>query len=159
METSSSSTTSTSNNLSAEEVVRGMYDAINKRDVSKALTFIDDDIVYEDFNFQEPFRGKESVKKLFEESCTGIPNDLDFIIERSTSSLPSSSSLTFGCTWHVEIAGEPFPNARGASFYEISKESGKLIYARDVVESPMKLGEASFSIIRVVAPLVKEKIL
>ena len=159
METSSSSTTSTSNNLSAEEVVRGMYDAINERDVSKALTFIDDDIVYEDFNFQEPFRGKESVKKLFEESCTGIPNDLDFIIERSTSSLPSSSSLTFGCTWHVEIAGEPFPNARGASFYEISKESGKLIYARDVVESPMKLGEASFSIIRVVAPLVKEKIL
>ena len=159
METSSSSTTSTSNNLSAEEVVRGMYDAINKRDVSKALTFIDDDIVYEDFNFQEPFRGKENVKKLFEESCTGIPNDLDFIIERSTSSSPSSSSLTFGCTWHVEIAGEPFPNARGASFYEISKESGKLIYARDVVESPMKLGEASFSIIRVVAPLVKEKIL
>jgi hypothetical protein len=67
--------------------------------------------------------------------------------------------LTFGCTWHVEIAGEPFPNARGASFYEISKESGKLIYARDVVESPMKLGEASFSIIRVVAPLVKEQIL
>ena len=61
--------------------------------------------------------------------------------------------------WHVEIAGEPVPNARGASFYEISKESGKLIYARDVVESPMKLGEASFSIIRVVAPLVKEKIL
>ena len=99
------------------------------------------------------------MKKLFEESCNGIPNDLDFIIERSTSSLPSSSSLTFGCTWHVEIAGEPFPNARGASFYEISKESGKLIYARDVVESPMKLGEASFSIIRVVAPLVKEKIL
>ena len=67
--------------------------------------------------------------------------------------------MTFGCTWHVEIAGEPFPNARGASFYEISKESGKLIYARDVVESPMKLGEASFSIRRVVAPLVKEQIL
>ena len=147
--------------LSAEEVVRGMYDAINKRDVAKALTFVDDDIVYEDFNFPEPFRGKERVKKLFEESCTGIPDDLDFIIERSTSSSSSSAteSLTFGCTWHVEIAGEPFPNARGASFYEISKESGKLIYARDVVESPMKLGEASFSIIRVVAPLVKEQIL
>ena len=147
--------------LSAEEVVRGMYDAINKRDVAKALTFVDDDIVYEDFNFPEPFRGKERVKKLFEESCTGIPDDLDFIIERSTSSSSSAAteSLTFGCTWHVEIAGEPFPNARGASFYEISKESGKLIYARDVVESPMKLGEASFSIIRVVAPLVKEQIL
>ena len=54
-----------------------MYDAINKRDVTKALTFVDDDIVYEDFNFPEPFRGKARVKKLFEESCTGIPDDLD----------------------------------------------------------------------------------
>ena len=166
-ETTTLSASSSSSSLSrrdAEAVVRGMYDAINKRDVTKALTFVDDDIVYEDFNFPEPFRGKARVKKLFEESCTGIPDDLDFIIERSTTSSSSEAgglgeSLTFGCTWHVEIAGEPFPNARGASFYEISKESGKLIYARDVVESPMKLGEASFSIIRVVAPLVKEQIL
>ena len=160
----SSSSSSSETRRDAEAVVRGMYDAINKRDVTKALTFVDDDIVYEDFNFPEPFRGKARVKKLFEESCTGIPDDLDFIIERSTTSSSSEAgglgeSLTFGCTWHVEIAGEPFPNARGASFYEISKESGKLIYARDVVESPMKLGEASFSIIRVVAPLVKEQIL
>jgi len=158
----SSSSLSSETRRDAEAVVRGMYDAINKRDVTKALTFVDDDIVYEDFNFPEPFRGKERVKKLFEESCTGIPDDLDFIIERSTTSSSGAGggeSLTFGCTWHVEIAGEPFPNARGASFYEISKESGKLIYARDVVESPMKLGEASFSIIRVVAPLVKEQIL
>ena len=74
--------------------------------------------------------------------------------------MPSSSSLTFGCTWHVEIVGEPFPNARGASFYEISRREREVdLDARDVVESPMKLGEASFSIIRVVAPLVKEKIL
>ena len=63
----SSSLSSSETRRDAEAVVRGMYDAINKRDVTKALTFVDDDIVYEDFNFPEPFRGKARVKKLFEE--------------------------------------------------------------------------------------------
>ena len=40
----------------------------------------------------------------------------------------------------------------------MSKKTGKLAYARYVVESPAKLREASFSIIRVVAPLVKKQI-
>ena len=38
--------------------MRGMYDAINRRDVAAALEFVDDDILYEDFNFPKPFRGK-----------------------------------------------------------------------------------------------------
>ena len=109
--------------------MRGMYDAINKRDVTKALTFVDDDIVRR-FQLPRTIPRESAGEKLFEESCTGIPDDLDFIIERSTTSSSSEAgglgeSLTFGCTWHVEIAGEPFPNARGASFYEISKESRK----------------------------------
>ena len=141
---------------SADDVVREMYAAINVRDVERALQCVDDDIVYEDFNFPEKFVGKAAVRKLFEESCSGIPDEMDFVIDRATTNGPEDTSV--GMTWHVELLGEPFPNARGASFYEISKESGKLIYARDVVESPAKLGEASFSIIRVVAPLVKKQI-
>jgi hypothetical protein len=141
---------------SADDVVREMYAAINVRDVERALRCIDDDIVYEDFNFPDKFVGKAAVRKLFEESCSGIPDEMDFVIDRATTNGPEDTSV--GMTWHVELLGEPFPNARGASFYEISPESGKLIYARDVVESPAKLGEASFSIIRVVAPLVKQQI-
>jgi len=131
-----------------------MYDAINRRDVAAALEFVDDDILYEDFNFPTPFRGKAAVKKLFEQSCDGIPDDLLFIVDECT----DGGSLGVGMTWYVEIEGEPFPNARGASFYRINPASGKVVYARDVVEPPFKLGDVSFSIIRAVAPLVKQQL-
>lgn len=140
--------------VTAEEVVRGMYDAINRRDVAAALEFVDDDILYEDFNFPAPFKGKAAVKKLFEESCDGIPDDMLFIVDECT----DGGGVGVGMTWYVELEGEAFPNARGASFYRINPETGKLVYARDVVESPMKLGDISFSIIRAVAPLVKEQL-
>lgn len=143
-------------NLDAEGTVREMYRRINARDVAGALECVDDDVVYEDFNFQKPFVGKEAVRRLFEESCDGIPDGLDFIVDECTGS--SADGASVGMTWHVEMDGEAFPNARGCSFYRVSEKTGKLAYARDVVESPAKLGEASFSIIRVVAPLVKKQI-
>ena len=131
-----------------------MYDAINRRDVEAALAFVDDDILYEDFNFPVPFKGKERVRKLFEESCDGIPDDMLFIVDECT----DGGGLSVGMTWYVELEGEPFPNARGASFYRIDPTSGKLVYARDVVEPPFKLGDVSFSIIRAVAPAVKAQL-
>jgi len=134
--------------------VRGMYDAINRRDVEAALAFVDDDILYEDFNFPKPFRGKAAVRKLFEESCDGIPDDMLFIVDECT----DGGGIGVGMTWYVELEGEPFPNARGASFYRVDPVSGKLVYARDVVEPPAKLGDVSFSIIRAVAPLVKKQL-
>lgn len=145
----------------AEEVIREMYDAINARDVARAIACVDDDVVYEDFNFPAPFKGKAAVRKLFEASCSGIPDELAFVIDAATTGSTNSvggSTNSVGMTWHVELMGEAFPNARGVSFYEISEKSGKLIYARDCVESPLKAGEAAFSIIRVVAPLVKKQI-
>ena len=140
--------------VSAETTVRGMYDAINRRDVEAALAFVDDDILYEDFNFPKPFRGKAAVRKLFEESCDGIPDDMLFIVDECT----DGGGISVGMTWYVELEGEPFPNARGASFYRVDPVSGKLVYARDVVEPPAKLGDLSFSIIRAVAPLVKKQL-
>ena len=85
-----------------------MYDAINRRDVEAALAFVDDDILYEDFNFPVPFKGKERVRKLFEESCDGIPDDMLFIVDECT----DGGGLSVGMTWYVELEGEPFPNAR-----------------------------------------------
>ena len=140
--------------VTAETVVRGMYDAINRRDVEAALAFVDDDILYEDFNFPTPFKGIGAVRKLFEESCDGIPDDMLFIVDECT----DGGGGSVGMTWYVELEGEPFPNARGASFYRINPENGKLVYARDVVEPPFKLGDVSFSIIRAVAPAVKQQL-
>ncbi|CEF98145.1 unnamed product [Ostreococcus tauri] len=139
--------------VDARATIATMYDRINARDVAGALECVAEDVVYEDFNFPEPFVGKAAVRALFEESCSGIPDDLAFVVDEWT----SGSGASVGCTWHVEIMGEAFPNARGCSLYRVNGD-GKLTYARDVVESPAKLGEASFSIIRAVAPLVKKRI-
>lgn len=132
-----------------------MYEAINRRDVNAAIDFVDEDCLYEDLNFPEPFKGKAAVRKLFDESCTGIPDDLLFVADEVTGGGPGE--LTVGLTWHVELEGIPFPNGRGASFYRISEETGKLVYARDIVENPTKLGDAAFVIMRIVAPLVKKQ--
>eukprot|EP00854_Cymbomonas_tetramitiformis_P003705 gene3705-4645_t len=64
-------------------------------------------------------------------------------------------TIVSGVVWHVEIAGIPFPNGRGVSFYRLSPSSGKLVFARDIVENPLKAGDAAFTVIRLVAPLVK----
>lgn len=55
---------------------------------------------------------------------------------------------------HVELDGAPFPNARGCSFYRIN-DSGQICYARDIVESPIKAGDAALQAIGTLAPLVK----
>ena len=137
--------------------MRGMYDAINRRDVEAALAFVDDDILYEDFNFPKPFRGKAAVRKLFEESCDGIPDDMLFIVDECT----DGGGIGVGMTWYVELEGElsvRSSSAPPASFAAPAPVSGKLVYARDVVEPPAKLGDVSFSIIRAVAPLVKKQL-
>ena len=135
----------------AHTVVQAMYDAINRRDVAGAIAYVDDDCVYEDLNFPTPFTGKAAVERLFTESCKNIPDDLLFIIDDITTGDPTS----VGILWHVELGGIPFPNGRGASFYKISTSTGKLIFARDVVEPPFKPGHISFAIIRFVTPLVR----
>ena len=162
-----------SNEVSAEVTVRAMYDAINRRDVEAALAFVDENVLYEDFNFPTPFKGIAAVRKLFEQSCDGIPDDMLFIIDECT----DGGGLGVGMTWFVQLEGtywafpkshlsqshgltvspiayitsrlfahtvhpysrltlffytkgEPFPNARGASFYKVDAVSGKVRTAR-----------------------------
>ncbi len=135
----------------AKQVIESIYEAINRRDIPAAMEFIDDDCVYQDLNFPQPFIGKKAVKKLFEESVKGIPDDLKFVIDDITTEDP----LAVGILWHVELDGIPFPNGRGVSFYRLSEETRKLVFARDIIESPVKLGKAAFFIIRLVMPLVR----
>ncbi|NEP02988.1 MAG: nuclear transport factor 2 family protein [Symploca sp. SIO2E9] len=138
--------------MPAHLLVESMYKAINRRDISAAIDFVDDDCIYEDLNFPQPFRGKEAVKRLFEESCQGVPDDLQFVIDEITVGDP----LAAGVLWHVELDGIPFPNGRGVSFYRLSEKTGRLSFARDIVEPPIKLGKAAFLLIRLVTPLVRQ---
>ena len=73
---------------------------------------------------------------------------MDFVVDEIT-----GDNTSCGVVWHVEILGKVFPNTRGCSFYKISPESGKLVYARDVVESPLKPGEGAFALMKVLVPL------
>ena len=127
-----------------------IYAAVNRRDVDAAMELVDEAVVYEDLNFPEPFSGAAGVRQLFEESCSGIPDDLLFVVDDIT----EGDDLKCGVCWHVELGGVPFPNGRGASFYRLDPQSRKLVYARDLVEPPFKPGGAAFVIIRAVAPLV-----
>lgn len=135
----------------AEAVIRRMYTAINERRPLDAAECVDPSCLYEDLNFPAPFEGKERIRELFVESAAAIPDDLIFVIDECTSGDP----LQVGLTWHLELAGQLFPNSRGCSFYRIDPESRKLVYARDIVENPTKLGDAAFAIIRAVLPLVR----
>lgn len=135
----------------AKEVIESIYQEINNRDIETAIEWVDDDCLYQDVNFSQAFEGKDAVKSLFQESCENVPDDLKFVIDEITTGDP----LKVGVLWHVELDNIPIPNGRGVSFYRISEITGKLIFARDIVEPPIKPGKASFFIIRLVTPLIR----
>ncbi|MEL7352333.1 MAG: nuclear transport factor 2 family protein [Cyanobacteria bacterium P01_A01_bin.116] len=137
--------------MTASELIQTMYAAINRRDLEAAIACVDEVCVYQDLNFSKPFEGKAAVEALFRDSMNSVPDDFAFVIDEMT----MGDDCAVGLTWHVELDGITFPNTRGASFYRISPSSGLLIYGRDIVESPLKLGKVAFGIIRAVTPLAR----
>ncbi|WP_299489169.1 nuclear transport factor 2 family protein [Acaryochloris sp. IP29b_bin.137] len=137
--------------LPAHLLIQAMYEAINERNVAKALECIDPNCCYQDLNFVQPFQGKAAVEALFTESCQGMPADLRFVVDDIT----EGDALAVGVLWHVELGGIPLPNGRGVSFCRLSEETGKLIFARDLVEPVIKPGKGAFFILRLIAPLIR----
>ncbi len=135
----------------AKEVIESIYQAINNRNIDTAIKWVDDACIYQDVNFSQSFEGKEAVKTLFQESCDNVPDDFKFVIDEITEGDP----LKVGVLWHVELDNVSIPNGRGVSFYRISETTGKLIFARDIVEPPLKPGKVSFFIIRLITPLIR----
>ena len=136
---------------SVDTIIQSMYAAINRRDIDTAISYIDDGCTYQDLNFPQPFQGKEAVRTLLEDTGRDIPNDLLFVIDDIT----QGDAFAVGVLWHVELDGVPFPNGQGVSFYRLSAQTGKIIFARDVVEPTLKPGKVAFWILRLTAPLVR----
>ena len=132
-------------------VIQSFGEALNRRDIAAAIDFIDDECIYEDCNFPQPFLGKEAIREIFEEYCQNLPDDLQYVID----DLTEGAQNAVGVLWHVELDGIPFPNGRGVSFYRVSEKTGKLVFARDLVEPPIKPGKVSFLIIRLLTPLIR----
>ncbi len=93
----------------AHKTIESIYEAINRRDINAAMEWIDPQCIYEDLNFSQPFRGKEAVRQLLEESCKGIPDELQFVID----DLTTGDRFAVGVLWHVELDGIPFPCRTG----------------------------------------------
>lgn len=127
-----------------------MYAAINRRDVEGAIAQVDEGCVYQDLNFPKPFEGRATVREMFEDTLSRVPDDFEFVIDDI-----AGDSLAAGLTWHVELSGITFPNTRGASFYRLSPDSNLIVFGRDVVESPIKPGKVAFVIIKAVTPLAR----
>mmetsp|Transcript_68932 Transcript_68932/g.121864 ORF Transcript_68932/g.121864 Transcript_68932/m.121864 type:complete len:420 (+) Transcript_68932:30-1289(+) len=136
----------------ARQVIEDMYAAVNARDLEKAMTYVADDVVYEDFTFQEAFEGKDKVRELFAEAME-LPKGLDFVIDSTAGGDSWSEDDGVGMTWHVEFDGVALPNGRGVSLYRT--QGAKLVYARDIVESPLKLGGAALAIVGFIAPIIR----
>lgn len=136
----------------ARSVVESMYTAINGRDLEKAMSYVAEDIKYEDFTFQEPFEGQGRVAELFSEAME-LPQGLDFVIDETAGGEAWGDDDSVGITWHVELDGVPLPNGRGVSFYRTQR--GKLVYARDIVESPLKLGGTALGILGIIVMIFR----
>ena len=98
----------------------------------ESLAFFSDQVIYEDFNYELPLRGKEEVGDFLEKFAE--IKALKFVAERFSDGERACCFL-----WNVEIVGAPedSPRIRGISFYELN-DAGKIVYVRDIPESVTK---------------------
>lgn len=117
---------------SAPDLVRYLWTEINGSDKGLTLGLFDENIVYEDFNFEKPFVGKAEVNEFLDEF--DIPG-IKFIPEKFTDGRDGSTSCCF--TWRVQVAGVA-QSTRGISFYETNLEGTKVTYINDIPEPAIK---------------------
>eukprot|EP00466_Bigelowiella_natans_P018716 jgi/Bigna1/83368/fgenesh1_pg.107_\ len=113
----------------AEETVRYLWEEVQGQAIEEVLSLFAENVIYEDFNFEQPFRGKEQVSEFL--TAFSIPG-ITFVPEKF-----SQGDRAACFTWHVEIAGISGPEVRGISFYELDSE-GRVAYVRDIAEPTIK---------------------
>lgn len=114
----------------ASDLVTFLWREVNGSDKELVLSCFDEDIVYEDFNFSQPFSGKDEVKKFIDEF--DIPG-VKFIPERI-----GDGKTACAFTWRVELAGVIGNAVRGVSFYATDSTGEKVTYICDCPEPAIK---------------------
>jgi len=118
----------------AQQVVEYLWKEVNQggAEPEEALKFFAEECIYEDFNYEEPLRGKAEVRAFLEEFQE--IKSLRFVPERF-----SDGQQACCFTWHVEIAGLPSdgPEIRGISYYRLN-DDGLISFVRDIAESAIK---------------------
>ena len=112
------------NPTTAEDIVKYLWEVAYPGGATpqEALTFFADEIVYEDFNYRQPFVGLDAVSAYIN-LLPDFPNFV-FVPEKI-------SQGKVGCclTWKVVVNGEDGPS--GISFNEVNPD-GKICFARDI---------------------------
>jgi hypothetical protein len=111
----------------ASDIVKYLWLEVQGCDDFKgeALRYFNDDIVYEDVNFNVPFVGQSQVKTFLEE----------FDIPGLTFNPLSISDGQDACcfTWEVDLNMDASSTkVRGVSFYQADSSTGKIGYIRDI---------------------------
>ena len=113
----------------ANEVAKYLFLEVQGSSVDESMRLFDDNILYRDFNYEEILKGPAEVRKFIEDfSFPGIefrPQKFD----------DGQDATCF--TWEVVLEGAP-ETIKGISFYELSPETRKIVYVRDVPESAIK---------------------
>lgn len=116
------------NPTKANELAKYLFMEV-QGDIDESMRLFGDNIVYRDFNYDEPLRGTEEVRQFsIDYSFPGIefkPVKFDDGID----------STCF--TWDVCLEGQE-EAVRGMSFYELDPETRKISYVRDVPEPTTK---------------------
>lgn len=111
----------------ASDIARYLYTDLQGVDpavsLDELMRFLDENIVYRDFNYEEVMKGPKEVRKFVEDfTFPGIefrPLRFD----------DGETSTCF--TWEVVLDDAP-DTINGMSFYEIDPNSRKIVYVRDV---------------------------
>jgi hypothetical protein len=114
----------------ASELAKYLFnDLQTSKDMDEMISFFANDVVYRDFNFKDVLRGPEQVRQFVE--------DFNFpgITFRPLRFDDGVDSTCF--TWEV-VLDRVEDTIKGLSFYELEKESRKIVYVRDVPESAIK---------------------
>ena len=111
------------------ETVKYLWYQVQGGDKEEFLRLVDDNIFYEDFNYQTPFIGKQAVSAFVDEfnfpGITFVPGRIS----------DGKDSCCF--TFEVKIAGVE-ATTKGVSFYARNPQNGKLAYIRDIPEPAIK---------------------
>jgi len=113
----------------ASDLVKYLFNEVQGQDVTEAMKFFSEEIIYRDFNFENVLRGKTEVKKFIEDFT--LPG-IEFKGCRFDDGILSTC-----LTWDFTIMDAP-DALKGISFYELDPETNLVTYVRDVPESPIK---------------------
>jgi hypothetical protein len=98
--------------------------------IDELVRFLDDTVVYRDFNYENVFNGPVEVRAFVE--AFRLPG-LTF------RPLRFDDGVTSTCfTWEIVLADAPDDTIHGISFYELDPVTQKITYVRDVSESAIK---------------------